>query len=141
MQYETFKVEMGRLALIYGEQPPERLLEYWHSLRGVPDAPFRAACAAYKTLPGVRRFPFTNELHELAAAAHPARSAVGRALAPGDYDEAKATIQVLTARLYAAAPPDPERVAYWDARIADMLARRDAGEAERRAAGGTTGAG
>jgi len=135
MQYETFKVEMGRLALVYGEQPPERLLEYWQALGGVPDARFQAACAAYKTLPGVRRFPFTNELSELAADAAGSAQAAGRALAPGDYHEAKTVIGALTARLYATAPPDPERVAYWQARFDDMCARRDAAEAARHGAG------
>ena len=129
MQYPTFRIEMGRLALVYGEQPPERLLEYWEALKGMADIACTRACAAYKQQPGAIRFPYPADLYALAAETAAARGeARNRALPSGAYTEATRVARADAARYNALHPPDPATVAHWDAKFTAMLARRDAHE-------------
>lgn len=129
MQYTTFRIEMGRLALVYGEQPPERLLEYWEALTGMADIAFARACAAYKRQPGAIRFPYPADLYALAAETASARGeARNRALPPGAYVEATRVARADAARHNALHPPDPTTLAHWDAKFTAMLARRDTHE-------------
>lgn len=133
MAPETFGQQMALLGTNYRQEIPEPTqLLWWTALRDLPDEAFVRGCAAMmREITSILKV--NPALIREAAARERQPESVLLALTAGDYDEAKAVAyRDASERIRRNPPSDEVRESQgaWQARIDDMLARRDAKERE-----------